>query len=104
MFLPCSQISKSGRQHSRAAFAKVLLLVGVAYVVSRFVLPHIFRFVARQPELALFGAWRGVFPSRVCRLAETLAGNGRADRRRMVSTFRTRWTSSRASRVCAIFL
>ncbi len=38
------------------AFAKVLLLVGVAYVVSRFVLPHIFRFVARQPELVLVGA------------------------------------------------
>jgi len=39
-----------------AAFAKVLLLVGVAYVVSRFVLPHIFKFVARQPELVLVGA------------------------------------------------
>ncbi len=38
------------------ASGKVLLLVGVAYVVSRFVLPHIFRFVARQPELVLVGA------------------------------------------------
>ena len=38
------------------AFAKVLLLVGVAYVVSRFVLPHVFKFVARQPELVLVGA------------------------------------------------
>ena len=39
-----------------AAFGKVLLLVGVAYGVSRFVLPHIFKFVARQPELVLVGA------------------------------------------------
>src|SRR4029078_10118157 len=38
------------------AFGKVLLLVGVAYVVSRFVLPPLFRFVARQPELVLVGA------------------------------------------------
>jgi Kef-type K+ transport system membrane component KefB len=38
------------------AFAKVLLLVGVAYGVSRFLLPPIFRFVARQPELVLVGA------------------------------------------------
>ncbi|MFO1487684.1 MAG: cation:proton antiporter [Verrucomicrobiota bacterium] len=38
------------------AMAKVLVLVGVAYVVSRFVLPHVFRFVARQPELVLVGA------------------------------------------------
>jgi len=38
------------------AFGKVLLLVGVAYVVSRFVLPPIFKFVARQPELVLVGA------------------------------------------------
>jgi Kef-type K+ transport system membrane component KefB len=38
------------------AFGKVLLLVGVAYVASRFLLPPIFRFVARQPELVLIGA------------------------------------------------
>src|SRR4029078_6485923 len=38
------------------AFGKVLLLVGVAYVVSRFVLPPLFKFVARQPELVLVGA------------------------------------------------
>ncbi len=35
---------------------KVLLLGGVAYAVSRFLLPPIFRFVARQPELVLVGA------------------------------------------------
>lgn len=38
------------------AFGKVLLLVGVAYVVSRFLLPPIFKSVARQPELVLVGA------------------------------------------------
>jgi Kef-type K+ transport system membrane component KefB len=38
------------------ALGKVLFLVGVAYVASRFVLPPIFRFVARQPELVLVGA------------------------------------------------
>jgi len=35
---------------------KVLLLVGVAYVVSKFVLPPVFKLVARQPELVLVGA------------------------------------------------
>ena len=38
------------------AFGKVLLLVGVAYLVSRFLLPPIFKFVASQPELVLVGA------------------------------------------------
>jgi Kef-type K+ transport system membrane component KefB/Trk K+ transport system NAD-binding subunit len=38
------------------AFAKVMLLVGVAYLASRFVLPPIFKFVARMPELVLVGA------------------------------------------------
>ncbi len=38
------------------ALGKVLLLVGVGYVVSRFVLPPVFRSVARQPELVLVGA------------------------------------------------
>jgi Kef-type K+ transport system membrane component KefB len=34
----------------------VILLVAVAYVVSRFVLPHVFRMIARLPELVLVGA------------------------------------------------
>jgi Kef-type K+ transport system membrane component KefB len=38
------------------AFGKVFLLVGIGYVVSRFLLPPVFRFVARQPELVLVGA------------------------------------------------
>ena len=38
------------------AFGKVLLLVGVAYLVSRFLLPPIFKAVSRQPELVLVGA------------------------------------------------
>ena len=38
------------------ATLKVALLVGVGYAVSRFVLPAVFRFVARQPELVLVGA------------------------------------------------
>ena len=38
------------------AVAKVALLVGVGYVVSRFLLPPVFHFVARQPELVLVGA------------------------------------------------
>jgi Kef-type K+ transport system membrane component KefB len=38
------------------AMLKVGLLVGVGFVFSRFVLPPIFKFVARQPELVLVGA------------------------------------------------
>jgi Kef-type K+ transport system membrane component KefB len=38
------------------AFGKVSLLVGVAYVTSRFLLPPVFKSVARQPELVLVGA------------------------------------------------
>jgi Kef-type K+ transport system membrane component KefB len=38
------------------AFGKVVELVAVAYVTSRFLLPPIFRFIARQPELVLIGA------------------------------------------------
>jgi len=38
------------------AFGKVFLLVLVALVTSRFLLPPIFRFIARQPELVLIGA------------------------------------------------
>jgi len=38
------------------ALGKVLLLMLVAYVFSRFVLPPIFRFVAHLPELVLVGA------------------------------------------------
>ena len=38
------------------ALGKVLLLVGAAYVASRFVLPPVFRKIARQPELVLVGA------------------------------------------------
>ena len=38
------------------ALGKVLLLVGVAYGASRFVLPRVFKSVARQPELVLVGA------------------------------------------------
>jgi Kef-type K+ transport system membrane component KefB/Trk K+ transport system NAD-binding subunit len=38
------------------ALANVVLLVGVAFAMSRFVLPPIFKFVARLPELVLVGA------------------------------------------------
>jgi len=38
------------------AFGKVLLLVGVAYLFSRFLLPRMFKAVSRQPELVLVGA------------------------------------------------
>ena len=38
------------------ALGKVLLLVAAAYVASRFVLPPVFKFVARLPELVLVGA------------------------------------------------
>jgi Kef-type K+ transport system membrane component KefB len=38
------------------ALGKVVLLVGAAYVASRFVLPPVFRRIARQPELVLVGA------------------------------------------------
>ena len=34
----------------------VILLLSVALVVSRFVLPHVFKFIARLPELVLVGA------------------------------------------------
>lgn len=38
------------------ATGKVLLLVGAAYLTGRFILPPVFKFVARQPELVLVGA------------------------------------------------
>ncbi len=38
------------------AFGKVLLLVGIAYLAGRFLLPPIFKSVAQQPELVLVGA------------------------------------------------
>jgi Kef-type K+ transport system membrane component KefB len=38
------------------ALGKVLLLVVVAYIAGRFLLPPIFKFVARLPELVLVGA------------------------------------------------
>jgi Kef-type K+ transport system membrane component KefB len=38
------------------ALGKVLVLVVVAYVVARFLLPPIFNFASRQPELVLVGA------------------------------------------------
>lgn len=38
------------------ALGKVVLLGGVGYVVSRFLLPPIFKAVSRQPELVLVGA------------------------------------------------
>ena len=38
------------------ALGKVLVLVSVAYLASRFLLPPIFKFVANQPELVLVGA------------------------------------------------
>jgi Kef-type K+ transport system membrane component KefB len=42
--------------HVTLALGKVLLLVSVAYVASRFLLPPIFKFVARLPELVMVGA------------------------------------------------
>ncbi len=38
------------------AFGHVLLLLAVAFLVSRFVLPPVFKFIARLPELVLVGA------------------------------------------------
>ncbi|HYG21931.1 MAG TPA: cation:proton antiporter [Verrucomicrobiae bacterium] len=38
------------------AFGKVFMLIGIGYVVSRFILPPIFKFAARLPELILIGA------------------------------------------------
>ncbi len=38
------------------ALGKVLLLVAVAFVLSRFVLPPVFKYVSRLPELVLVGA------------------------------------------------
>jgi len=38
------------------ALGKVILLVAVAYIAGRFLLPPVFRLVARQPELVLVGA------------------------------------------------
>lgn len=38
------------------AFGNVLLLIAVAYVVARFILPPIFNYASRQPELVLVGA------------------------------------------------
>src|ERR1035438_4186336 len=38
------------------AVGHVILLLAVAFLASRFVLPHVFRFIARLPELVLVGA------------------------------------------------
>jgi Kef-type K+ transport system membrane component KefB len=38
------------------AFGKVVLLVAAAYLIARFLLPPVFKFVARLPELVLVGA------------------------------------------------
>jgi Kef-type K+ transport system membrane component KefB len=38
------------------ALLHVILLLSVAFLASRFVLPHVFRFIARLPELVLVGA------------------------------------------------
>lgn len=38
------------------AMAKVVLLIVVGYLVARFILPPVFKFVARLPELVLIGA------------------------------------------------
>lgn len=38
------------------ALGKVLLLLLVGYLISRFALPPLFKFVARQPEMVLIGA------------------------------------------------
>jgi Kef-type K+ transport system membrane component KefB len=38
------------------AFGKVILLIAVAFLASRFVLPPVFKMVARLPELVLVGA------------------------------------------------
>src|SRR5580700_7156080 len=38
------------------AVCHVILLLSVAFLASRFILPHVFRFVARLPELVLVGA------------------------------------------------
>ncbi len=38
------------------AFGNVILLLSVAFLVSRFVLPPVFKFIARLPELVLVGA------------------------------------------------
>jgi len=42
--------------HLALALGKVLLLVGIGYAASRFLLPPVFKFVARQPEIVLVGA------------------------------------------------
>jgi len=38
------------------AFGNVILLLAVAFLASRFILPHLFKLVARLPELVLVGA------------------------------------------------
>ena len=38
------------------AVGHVILLLAVAFLASRFVLPHVFKFIARLPELVLVGA------------------------------------------------
>ena len=40
----------------RTPFGNVVLLLSVAFLASRFVLPPVFRFIARLPELVLVGA------------------------------------------------
>jgi Kef-type K+ transport system membrane component KefB len=57
LFLAIQPDLKNPSAHLLAlAIGKVIWLVAVAYVFSRFVLPPVFRFVARLPELVLVGA------------------------------------------------
>jgi Kef-type K+ transport system membrane component KefB len=57
MFLAIQPDLKDPSFHLLApAFGKVVLLVAVAFLASRFLLPPIFKMVARLPELVLVGA------------------------------------------------
>ena len=65
------------------ALGNVILLLSVAFLASRFVLPPVFKFIARLPELVLVGALAWCFAmAGFAELARTVLGDGRADCRR----------------------
>ena len=65
------------------AFGNVILLLAVAFLASRFVLPPVFRSVARLPELVLVGALAWCLAmAGFAGLARPVHRDGRAHRRR----------------------
>jgi Kef-type K+ transport system membrane component KefB len=60
---------------------RAVMLVAAAFAASRYVLPPVFKAVARLPELVLVGALAGVYRCVAGQFTGPLNGDGRVDRR-----------------------